>query len=114
MILAGLGAFLLRVNIPIALAACWVTNPLTAPGIYLLQYELGRWLNWMPPSEEVFGQTGALKNFLRVAKPLWIGSLISSATLSFISYLLVNWSWGFFSTLRRPATPPLPRKKIRP
>jgi hypothetical protein len=27
---------------------------------------------------------------------------------------LVNWSWGFFSTLRRPATPPLPRKKIRP
>ncbi|MCR4321870.1 MAG: DUF2062 domain-containing protein [Candidatus Brocadiaceae bacterium] len=36
-----LAALVMRVNIPVAIAASWITNPLTAPVIYPLQYRLG-------------------------------------------------------------------------
>lgn len=44
MILAGVGAVRFRANVPIALAACWVTNPLTQIPIILFQEGLGDFL----------------------------------------------------------------------
>lgn len=44
MILAGIGAVRFRANIPIALAACWVTNPITQIPIILFQEQLGDFL----------------------------------------------------------------------
>ena len=50
-----LSALFLRVNIPVALAASWVTNPLTAPIIYPLQYQLGLWFSGAPDANELAG-----------------------------------------------------------
>lgn len=58
-----LSALFLRVNIPVALAASWVTNPLTAPVIYPLQYQLGLWLSGAPDANVLAGFTGMLRLF---------------------------------------------------
>jgi len=45
MVLAAIGAiFIGRVNLPVALAACWVTNPLTIYPIYRSAEKLGNYL----------------------------------------------------------------------
>lgn len=45
MLAAGLIAMRFRVNVPFAMAACWLTNPLTQLPIVITQAKLGRWLH---------------------------------------------------------------------
>lgn len=42
MIPAALIAMRVRANVPFAMAACWVSNPLTTPVLFYLQYRLGQ------------------------------------------------------------------------
>ena len=44
MLPAALIAMRSRANVPFAMAACWITNPLTAPAAIYAQMELGMWL----------------------------------------------------------------------
>lgn len=44
MIPAALVAMRLRANVPFAMAACWVTNPVTTPPILWAQFKLGQWM----------------------------------------------------------------------
>src|SRR5215469_6927660 len=41
-VLAVLGALYWRINIPVAVAAVWINNPLTIGPIYFIAYELGK------------------------------------------------------------------------
>ena len=95
-----LSALFLRVNIPVALAASWITNPLTAPVIYPLQYRLGLWLSGAPDIDELAGYTGMLRIFFRYARPLWVGSLISAACSSVLVYAAISSVWWLVSKLR--------------
>lgn len=96
-----LAALFMRVNIPVALAASWVTNPLTAPAIYPMQYKLGLWLCGAPNIDELAGYTGMLKIFIRYAKPLWMGSLISAICCSALGYAVIFSLWWLLSKLRK-------------
>lgn len=95
-----LSALFLRVNIPVALAASWVTNPLTAPVIYSLQYKLGLWFSGAPDANELAGFTGMLRLFSRYAIPLWVGSLISATGSSIAAYAGISSAWWLASKLR--------------
>ncbi len=99
--LAIIVAYFLRVNIPAAVAACWITNPFTAPIIYPLQYKLGIWLSGIPEKEELAGYSGMLRQFVRYAKPLWIGSLISASFCSAFLYAGVFFAWGLIKKIRK-------------
>ena len=99
-ILTGIAAIFLRVNIPIALAGSLVTNPFTAPFIYPLQYQLGVWLVGSPHVEELRGYTGMMRTFMRYAKPLWAGSVVSGALGATLAYLLVAGIWSEVRHLR--------------
>lgn len=101
MFLSVILAYFLRVNIPAAIVACWVTNPLTAPIIYPLQYKLGIWLSGVPRTEELAGYRGMLKHFVRYAKPLWIGSLISATFCSAFIYAGVFIVWELIGKSRK-------------
>ena len=45
MLVAALASVRARVNIPIAMAACWVSNPLTYAPLILFQIQFGSWIN---------------------------------------------------------------------
>ncbi len=83
-------AFLLKENKLAAALGVWVTNPLTAPFIYALEYEMGRMLLGMErarlPEELSFGIVRDLG--WGVLLPLTVGSLILGTICAAISYAL--------------------------
>jgi uncharacterized protein (DUF2062 family) len=45
---AAILAAVFRVNIPIAIVMCWLSNPVTMPALVPLEYALGKWvLSWI-------------------------------------------------------------------
>ncbi len=90
MVLAIFFAFLLRENKVAAILGVWVTNPVTAPFIYALEYESGRLVLGMQrvglPSEFTFT---AFQNLgWDVFAPLLLGSLIYGVVCGVLAYAL--------------------------
>lgn len=82
-------AFLLRQNKIAAFAGVWITNPLTAPFIYGLEYEVGRMLLGQP----VFGFANFRHGMgwemaMQIGTPLFLGSLVLGVPAALISYAL--------------------------
>jgi uncharacterized protein (DUF2062 family) len=99
-VLSGIAAVILRVNIPITLAGSLVTNPLTAAIIYPLQYQLGVWMVGLPQASDLQEYSGALRTFMRHAKPLWVGSLVTGGVAALLGYGLVSMLWQQVHHLR--------------
>jgi uncharacterized protein (DUF2062 family) len=120
-ILAGLAAYFLKVNIPMALAGSLITNPFTAAIVYPLEYQLGVRLVGVPAPSDLEGYTGMLRNFARYAKPLWIGSLVTGGITAALAYGLVTLLWKEAQHLREAlhhppktndASPPSPAAPV--
>jgi hypothetical protein len=92
-ILAGIAAYFLKVNIPVALAGTLVTNPFTAAIIYPLLYRFGVWMVGIPDANELEGYTGMLRSFAGYAKPLWVASLVAGSVAAAFAYALVTLLW---------------------
>lgn len=101
-VLSGAAAFFLKVNVPMALLGCFVTNPLTAPFIYPLEYRLGVWLVGVPEPGELEGYTGMLRNFARYAKPLWVGGVFMGGIAAAAAYSIVSLAWAAQRTPTKP------------
>jgi uncharacterized protein len=104
MLLAAIGAILLRVNLPIALLACWITNPLTALPIYVSALRLGRQLLGDTRIAyfllDFFDLDTRAGKFMEQGLYLWTGSLFFAVLSSTVGYLVVRLSWSFGHWLR--------------
>jgi uncharacterized protein (DUF2062 family) len=89
-VLSALAAYFLRVNIPIAAACAFVTNPLTAPIIYPLQLKLGVWLIGVPTADELANYSIAMRGFARYGRPLGVGGLFVGAVAALIGYFTAH------------------------
>ncbi|MEO5856154.1 MAG: DUF2062 domain-containing protein [Chthoniobacterales bacterium] len=112
--LCGVAAFFLRVNIPIALLATLISNPLTAPILYPLEYKLGVWLVGVPEGPVVEGFSGALGNFVRYARPLWAGSFVTAAVCSALGYALAKLIAGLAPLVARWSREKASRASTKP
>jgi uncharacterized protein (DUF2062 family) len=103
MILATGGALLFRVNLPIALAACWMTNPLTALPVYMSAWKLGKYVvDHVILIEDVlrfYPLRTRSGRFLRQAISLWIGSLILATACALSANMMVRLLWHFVSKM---------------
>ena len=95
--LAAIGAIWFRVNMPIAVALVWVSNPLTIPPIFLATYELGRHLLQRPAMQfriELSWQW-LTTEFINLWPPLLVGSLIAAVFFSALGYVFIQlfWRW---------------------
>jgi len=89
MLLALLFAFLLRQNKIATFVGVWITNPLTAPVIYGLEYRIGRMLLGMPPLKiEHFNWQTACALGTQVGEPLLLGCFVLGVPCSIIGYSL--------------------------
>ncbi len=96
MLLSAVGAIWLRVNLPIAIAACWVTNPFTAVYIYFMEYRLGREIIGNLPGIFAISDLeniGAVRRIFSHATYVWTGGLIVGATVALIAYIIVRVIW---------------------
>jgi uncharacterized protein (DUF2062 family) len=99
---AALLALLLRVNLPVAVVAVWVTNPITMLPIFYFEYGLGCLildlpmqafdinLSWDWLAEELQGKW----------KPLLLGSFITATVTASLAYVAVSVTWRWLVTLR--------------
>jgi hypothetical protein len=91
----------LRVNIPVALAASMISNPLSMGPLYYGAYRLGLVVLGERPSVEAapplpdaaFGQLG------EVLAPLLVGCGLFAVSFATLAWVLINWLW--VSTIRR-------------
>lgn len=121
MFIVAMLAFFLRVNLPLGVAATWITNVATAPFFYYLCYKVGVVLQGGGPSSaELAPFAGKWKTFVMIAQPLWLGSLFVGTAMAALGYLLslLIWSWqnkirSYRSLKKRAeAEAPLPAEKV--
>ncbi len=104
--------FFWRVSIPSAVVSTFITNPLTAPPIILLQYRLGLWISGPVNPDEIERYAGALRFLIGHGKPLMIGSTVSALVFALIGYLSALVIWDIVvkvgPKIPHPHLPPLP------
>lgn len=85
---------LFRFNLPLAIALVWITNPLTMPFIYFIEYKTGGLLLGMHdlPHLEI-GIEWFEEHFDDIVLPLYTGALFYSALFSAAGYYLVQRLW---------------------
>lgn len=108
MVLALLLALLLRQNKIAAVIGVWVTNPVTAPFIYGIEYQVGSLFMGMSHHHvEITGQLG-WDIGIQIGGPILLGSLILGIPISLIGYALTV---RFIPSLRQARIPRWPRRR---
>ncbi len=95
MVAAGVIALLTRVNIPAAIMATWVSNPITTPFFILLAYELGSFLLGKAGRKPPEG--GFLDMLSSAPIPILVGSGVLACVCAMISYPIALWGWDRLS-----------------
>lgn len=97
MIPAAGAAILLRVNLPIAVALVWITNPITMPPVFYFCYNLGAWLLDTPVHAVEFeiSREWIGTELVRIWKPFLLGSFLVAAVSSALGYFGIRalWRW---------------------
>jgi uncharacterized protein len=96
MILAAVGALYFRVNLPVALAACWVTNPLTGVPFYWLAWKIGHCtmseIPWIAGLLRSYAVETKLSPFLLQCMYLWAGCLMLAALAAGTAHFAVRFA----------------------
>lgn len=92
---SALMALWLRVNLPIAIATVWITNPLTMGPIFYAEFRLGAWLMDTPPTGFRFELSfdWIVGGLIHIWQPMLLGTLIFSVVSSIVGYIVLNWVW---------------------
>ncbi len=94
-VLATILAIWARGNIPVAIALCWLTNPLTMAPIFYICFNIGSFVLARPPLDVEFQANAEwiLSSMEAIGVPFLVGSLIFAAAVSATAYYLINWIW---------------------
>jgi len=98
MVTSALSAVMLRINLPISVALVWITNPLTMPPVFYVNYLIGTWILGQPPDvgefqlsvEWISAELGA------IWKPLYMGSIVLGTVLACIGYSAIRLYWRWY------------------
>ena len=95
MVLAAIGAIVMRVNLPIAVALVWVTNPFTMPPIFYFAYKVGTWILQTPLQNIQFElSTQWLMEELGVIwQPFLLGCFVCGVTLAVVGNASIRLFW---------------------
>jgi len=83
----------IRFNVPIALAMCWLSNPITMPPMYYMEYLTGSFLLGIEPEPVQMTLEWFKDNMGNIFIPLYFGTAMYSIFGSLGAYFLVNYLW---------------------
>lgn len=103
MIIAAAAAMWLRVNLPLAVAMVWVTNPFTVAPIFFFTYKIGAWLLGINNRTFTFEPSldWLIDNMSTIWQPLVLGSLLVGTLSSLIVYTAVRLAWRWYVIRKR-------------
>lgn len=98
-------AIFFRVNLPLAAALVWITNPITMGPVYLLAIKLGGWILGVPvtiPHFELSWDWLSME-LVTIWKPLVVGCMIFSVVAAALGYSGIHllWRWYVLRKLRK-------------
>lgn len=95
MVLAAAGSIIARVNLPIAVALVWLTNPLTMPPVYYVTYKFGSWLMGRPAPDTEFelSYEWFANELEAIWQPFLLGSLMVGAISALLGFFLIRGLW---------------------
>lgn len=98
MVLAGAGAILFRVNLPLAVATVWITNPVTMPPIFYFNYVVGEKLMGMEPMPLDFELTMEwfTRELSHIWQPLLLGSVVMSTIMATVGFFAIRGLWRLY------------------
>ncbi len=82
-----------RFNVPIALSMCWLSNPLTMPPMYYMEYLTGSFILGMETTPVELTLEWFSDNIGNIFIPLYVGTAFYSVFGSTLGYYLVNFLW---------------------
>jgi uncharacterized protein (DUF2062 family) len=93
--IALLAALVLRVNLPVAAIATWITNPVTIVPIFYWEYSLGTVILQMAPQPFAIDLSWdwVTNGFVAIWKPLMLGSFITATLVASTAYVVVSIVW---------------------
>ena len=83
----------IRFNVPIAIAMCWLSNPITMPPMYYMEYLTGSFFLGIEPQPVQLTLEWFKDNLSKIFIPLYVGTAFYSVFGSISAYFLVNWLW---------------------
>jgi uncharacterized protein (DUF2062 family) len=84
----------IRFNVPIAISMVWLSNPITMPPMYYMEYLTGNFLLGREGLENVELTLEWFQNHIGdIFVPLYVGTAFYSIVVSGLIYLGLNWLW---------------------
>jgi uncharacterized protein (DUF2062 family) len=95
MLAAAASAILFRVNLPLSVALVWITNPITMPPIFYINYLVGCRLLRTPEMGSGFevSMHWLKESMDHIWQPLYVGSLISGTMLAIVGFISIRLLW---------------------
>jgi hypothetical protein len=83
-----------RFNVPIAISMVWLSNPITMPPMYYIEYLTGNFLLGREGIEDIeLTMTWFTENFDEILVPLYVGTSFYSIVVTGIIYVVLNRLW---------------------
>jgi uncharacterized protein (DUF2062 family) len=100
MVLAGVSALVLRVNLPLSVVLVWISNPLTWGPMFWFAWKVGSVLLGIEHVPMTFAPTFEwfTTGIARIWLPLTVGSLLLGALSALLGYLLCRLAWRIHVT----------------
>ncbi len=84
----------IRFNVPVALSTVWLSNPLTMPPMYYIEYITGNFILGREGLSDIeLTMSWFTKNWDAIVVPLYVGTAFYSIVVSSIVYIALNWLW---------------------
>lgn len=82
-----------KFNIPIAIAAVWLSNPVTMPFMYYIEYLTGNFILGKEALSVELSAGWFRDNIGDIFIPLYVGTLFYAITVSTLVFYIVDWLW---------------------
>ncbi len=95
MVASAAVAIPLRVNLPLAVALVWISNPLTMPVMFYLSYLIGTVVLATPVEPFVFEASWQwlASSIHTIGKPFLTGCLLMGIAAGIAGYFAIDWLW---------------------
>ena len=89
MVAVVLLTFVGRFNLPLAISMCWLTNPVTMPFVYYIEFITGNFLLGRTTPEFEVSTQWFVENLDNIVVPLYTGAFFYAIVLSTFAYHLI-------------------------
>jgi len=84
----------IKFNVPIAISMVWLSNPITMPFMYYMEYQTGNFILGRDGLENIeLTLTWFSDNWDNILVPLYVGTIPYSVFISSLVYFIINRLW---------------------